>query len=79
MRLLGFFLVKIGSGAASVIGVTGVTAEAELKSRIGDAAKVAHGGGISCSLLTSRFHVYAPAYSGTLPSPTGFWRFLTEF
>ena len=40
----------IGLGAASVIDVTGVTAEAELKSRIGDAAKVAHGGGISCSL-----------------------------
>ena len=79
MRLLGFFLVKIGLGAASVVDVTGVTAEAELKSRIGDAAKVAHGGGISCSLLTSRFHVYTPAYSGTLPSPTGFWRFLTEF
>ena len=45
MRLLGFFLVKIGLGAASVVGVTGVTAEAELKSRFEVAAKVAHGGG----------------------------------
>ena len=33
------------TGAASAIGEAGVTAEAELKSRFGVAAKVAHGGG----------------------------------
>ena len=45
MRLLGIFLLGGKTGAATSIGVVGVTAEAELKSRFDVAAEVAHGGG----------------------------------
>ena len=47
MRLLGILLVVIGleTGAATTIGMVGVTAKAELKSRFDVAAKVPHGGG----------------------------------
>ena len=67
MRLLGIILIGdiSGLGAAFASDEAGVTAEAGLKSVVGYAAKVAHGG-ISCSLLTSRVHVYAPAYIGTV-------------
>ena len=44
MRLLGFFLVKIGLGAAYNHGVVGASVNAGLKSVVGYAAKVAHGG-----------------------------------
>ena len=46
MRLLGIILVVIGleTGAASAISEAGVTAKAELKSRVGVAADVERGG-----------------------------------
>ena len=44
MRLLGFVLGEDGLGAASAIGEAGVTAKAELKSRVGVAAEVERGG-----------------------------------
>ena len=61
MRLLGIFLAgDNGLGAAFNHDVVGASVETGLKSVVGYAAKVAHGG-ISCSLLTSRVRVYAPA------------------
>ena len=44
MRLLGIILVVIGLGAASATGEAGVTAKAELKSRVGVATEVERGG-----------------------------------
>ena len=44
MRLLGIILGGNGTGAATTIGVVGVTADAELKSRVGVAAEVERGG-----------------------------------
>ena len=78
MHLLGFVLDLDGPGAATATIVVGVTAEAELKSLDGLAAKVAHGEG-QLMLVYITVHLYTPVYIGTLPSPTGFWRFLTEY
>ena len=66
MRLLGIILGGDGTGAATTLGVVGVTAEAELKSVVAQAAKVAHGEDQLQCLLTSWFHVYASAYIGTV-------------
>ena len=62
----------------TAISVVGDTAEAELKSCVGLAAKVAHGEG-QLIVVDKTVHLYTPEYIGTLPSPTGFWRFLTEY
>ena len=78
MRLLGIILVLDGRGAATTTIVVGVTAVAELKSLNGLAAKVAHGKG-QLMLVYITVRLYSPEYIGTLPSPTGFWRFLTEY
>ena len=78
MRLLGIILVLDGLGAATATIVVGVTAKAELKSLDGLAAKVKRGKG-QLMLVYIAVHVYTPVHIGTLPSPTGFWRFLTEY
>ena len=77
MRLLGIILVLDGRGAATTTIVVGVTAVAELKNRVGKAAKVERGEG-QLIFVDKTVHLYSPEYIGTLPSPTGFWRFLTE-
>ena len=68
-----WFLGGDWTGAASAIDEAGVTAEAELKSRIGDAAKVAHGGGsavvckhqgFTCTLRRIAGHSHLPLDSG---------------
>ena len=78
MHLLGFVLDLDGPGAATATIVVGVTAEAELKSLVGLAAIVKRGEG-QLIIVDKTVHLYAPEYIGTLPSPTGFWRFLTEY
>ena len=78
MRLLGIILVLDGRGAATTTIVVGVTAVAELKSLVGLAAVVERGEG-QLIIVDKTVHLYAPEYIGTLPSPTGFWRFLTEY
>ena len=78
MHLLGFVLHLDGPGAATATIVVGVTAEAELKSLYGLAAEVKRGEG-QLMLVYITVHLYTPVYIGTLPSPTGFWRFLTEY
>ena len=78
MRLLGIILVLDGLGAATATFVVGVTAKAELKSLVGLAAVVKRGDG-QLIIVDETVHLYAPEYIGTLPSPTGFWRFLTEY
>ena len=78
MHLLGFVLDLDGPGAATATIVVGVTAEAELKSLVGLAAVVKRGEG-QLIIVDKTVHLYAPEYIGTLPSPTGFWRFLTEY
>ena len=78
MRLLGIILVLDGLGVATATFVVGVTAKAELKSLVGLAAVVKRGEG-QLIIVDKTVHLYAPEYIGTLPSPTGFWRFLTEY
>ena len=77
MHLLGFVLDLDGLGAATATIVVGVTAVAELKSLDGLAAVVKRGEG-QLIIVDKTVHLYSPEYIGTLPSPTGFWRFLTE-
>ena len=74
MRLLGFVLDLDGLGAATAIDVVGVTAKAELKNVGKAAANVEHGRD-QLMLVDIAVHLYTPVYIGTLPSPTGFWRF----
>ena len=61
----------------TAISVVGDTAEAELKCDDRAAAKVERGEG-QLIIVDKTVHLYSPEYIGTLPSPTGFWRSLTE-
>ena len=74
MRLLGIVVDLDRLGAATAIDVVGVTAEAELKSVDKAAAKVERGRD-QLMLVDVAVQLYTPVYIGTLPSPTGFWRF----
>ena len=74
MRLLGFVMDLDGRGAATATIVVGVAAVAELKSGNGAAAKVERGRD-QLMLVDVAVQLYTPVYIGTLPSPTGFWRF----
>ena len=78
MRLLGIILGGDCTGAASAMYEAGVTAKAELKSQVGVAAEVERVKD-QLQFVDIRVLVYTAVYNSTLPSPTGFWRFLTEF
>ena len=80
MHLLGFFLILMDLEQLQPLmwPEIGDTAVAELKSLDGLAAVVKRGEG-QLMLVYITVHLYTPVYIGTLPSPTGFWRFLTEY
>ena len=59
MHLLGFVLDLDGLGAGTAIDVVGDTAKAELKSRAGNAAELAHGRD-QLTLVDKTVHAYTP-------------------